>query len=155
MRTIAGLLALSALVGCMGASVPPSPQPTPLGAPKYEQFEKTVTQYPYHASRERTKEIRGALARAKPCMTKAEVRALFGTPDYGYQSYSKGPHPRWQGSSWTYVLFLQDEEPNELLDARVEIFFATDDRAHWIVPTQIDNAKEIGAVGIKCSQPSS
>ena len=148
------------LAGCTGtpnsASLPPAPTPTPVGAPEYAEFAETIAQYPYHAPRQRVAKVTSGLGHVKKCMTKSRIRSLLGAADYGRRDYGpKGPHERWLGSSWTYILSMQDQaamnDDKAALNEQVKVFFDTNDRAVWIAPYNIANAKEIGGPGEKCS----
>ncbi len=142
---------------CVTILVAPSTQaqaplgPASDGRPTFADFEKRVGGYPYKASPERTAAIKKGLPLLKKCMTKTEVDSLLGAPDFSQSNFGpKGPGEKWLGFGWTYYLAKRAETTN-LNDPRVEIFFDTSDRAHWIVPSHIDGSHEIGAPNEKCA----
>lgn len=85
-------------------------------------------------------------------MTKDEISALLGAPDFSEIGYGpKGPNARWNGLWWMYFVSKQSDLSN-MKDPAVEIFFDTTDRAHWIVPHGIEGASEIGSVEVACTE---
>ena len=84
------------------------------------------------ASPERRARVYAGYEKLEPGMSKDQVAALIGEPDYSEAGYGpKGPGERWLGSSWTYWLGKQDDGVN-LYDPMVEVFFGTDGRADRI-----------------------
>jgi hypothetical protein len=147
--------ALAALIAacwvlCSGSSVLPDPKPQGDGMPTYQEFENKIGRYPYSASPERVRRIVAGISKVTHCMTKAQIRALLGEPEYSRLDYGpKGPGEKWLGSDWTFYISKRDSGAN-LNDPRVEIFFDTHDRAHWIAPTRIEAAHEIGGPSSRC-----
>ena len=85
-------------------------------------------------------------------MTKREVEATLGKPDFSRSMFGpKGPGEKWLGFSWTYYLAKTGSTTNSK-DPGIEVFFDTSDRAHWIVPTGIEGAREIGAPARPCAR---
>jgi hypothetical protein len=114
------------------------------GRRSYEVFAATVESYPYDAPPERKAQIIAGYPRLEVGMDKDQVAKLIGEPDYSQHSYGpKGPNMPWKGSSWTYWLRMRDDGVN-MKAPSVEIFFGTDDRAHWIVST-VDGLGEKGS----------
>ena len=145
-----GAISIAFLAVCLLVSPESFAQPTADGMPTYEVFQKTIGQYPYHAKTERKAKIISGIAALKVCMDKKQIQSLIGAPDYSRVSYGpKGPGEKWLGTSWKYYLTKQSSLVNSN-DSAVEVFFDTNNRAHWIVPRHIDGASEIGAVSGKC-----
>ena len=81
-------------------------------------------------------------------MTKEQVARVIGEPDYSALSYGpKGPRMKWKGSSWVYYLSKRGDSANTF-DPVVQVFFATDDRAAWIVPSNVEGLREKGSPGV-------
>ena len=136
---------------CSGNSVLPDPKPQSDGMPTYQDFENKIQQYPYSASPERVRQIVGGIFKVTGCMTKAQIEVLLGQPDYSQLDYGpKGPGEKWLGSHWMYYISKRNSGTN-LYDPSVEVFFDTSGRAHWIIPSHINGAQEIGTAGEKCS----
>ena len=98
----------------------------------YEEFVAAIKGYPYEASQARKDRIIKNYPKLESGMSKEQVADLIGAPDYSRLDYAKEPSDRAVGSSWTYWLRKRDDGVNRL-DPCIEIFFRTDDRAHWIV----------------------
>lgn len=114
------------------------------GRRSIKEFEAGVRSYPYTASPERKARIVAGYPKLEVGMTKDRVSALIGEPDYSQLSYGpKGPHMRWQGSSWTYWLSKQDDGVN-LNDPVVTVYFGTKGHAHWIV-SNVEGLREKGS----------
>jgi hypothetical protein len=127
--------------------------PIPDGIPTYQQFEKRVRPYPYLAPPERAQQILSGSSQLRSCLTKQQVSALLGPPDFSQLSYGpKGPGEKWLGSHWMYYLAKRSRSTN-LNDPNMEIFFDTSDRAQWVVPTHIEGANELGGPKQQCTQP--
>jgi hypothetical protein len=126
--------------------VRPALTPQPDGKNTYEEFAAAIKSYPYEASQARKDRIVKSFPRLAAGMSKDQIAALIGDPDYSQLDYGpKGPGEKWLGSSWTYWLHKRDDGVN-MNDPCLEIFFGTDGRANWIVPTSIDGLKEKGGV---------
>ena len=124
------------------APTPPTVTPKPDGKKTYEEFAATIKSYPYDAPQERKDRIVKNYPKLELGMSKEQVAELIGDPDYSQLGYGpKGPRPQWHGSNWTYWLRKRDNLVN-LNDPCLEIFFGTDDRATWIVPSNIDGLTE-------------
>lgn len=135
---------------CWAATVP-DPRAIPDGMQTYKDFERNISQYPYVASQERSTKIVAGLKKVSLCMKKEQILKLLGPPDYSQINYgSKGPEEKWQGSSWMYYLSKQSHLVN-LNDPRVEVFFDTNDCANWIVPSHIEDGRELGTPGKGCN----
>jgi hypothetical protein len=120
------------------------------GMPTYEEFEARVKAFPYEATPERVAQIMAGIPKLKKCMNKKTIKELLGVPDYSRLSYGpKGPGEKWRGSSWTYYLSTRSNLVN-IDDPCIQIFFNTFNQAHWIAPSNIKNAKEIGSPKDKC-----
>ena len=145
-----GVMSTALLAFCLLVSHESFAQPVADGMPTYEEFEKTIAQYPHHAKSERKTKIISGIAALKVCMDKIQVQSLIGAPDYSSTSYGpKGPGEKWLGTSWMYYLTKQSSLVNTN-DSTVEVFFDTKNRAHWIVPHHVDGGHEVGAVSVKC-----
>lgn len=123
------------------------------GTPTVQEFEKKIGAYPYRATSERSQQIRGGMIKVTHCMTKSEIRALLGEPDYAQDLWPKDPNGKWIGTAWTYWIAKRGSGVNEM-DPSVEVFFDTHGRAHWIAPRGIGGAKSIGGVKELCAQQS-
>jgi hypothetical protein len=125
--------------------------PTPDGTATQEQFEKTISKYPYQAPTETVEKIKGGLKQVLRCMNKKQMRSLLGEPDFGYEHYGpKGLNAKWIGTGWTYYLTKRADSSNTN-DTVVQVFFDRTERASWIVPTHIESARELGGPGGKCT----
>lgn len=120
--------------------------------PSYQAFVSGIKSYPYIASAERRARINEGAKLLRRCMTKDEVSGLLGAPDHSEIDFGpKGPNERWLGSNWVFYISMQSDMVS-LKDPRIEIFFDTTDRAHWLVPTGIEGASEIGAPDVVCTK---
>lgn len=147
------LLSLVAVLvaGCNGRWQDPATVPHN-SYPSYQVFVSGIRSYPYIAPAERRARIAEGAKLLHWCMTKDEVSRLLGAPDYSEINYGpKGPGERWLGSSWMFYISMQSDKVN-LKNPRVEIFFDTTDRAHWLAPTGIEGANEIGAPDAVCTE---
>ena len=122
---------------------PPTPQtPKPDGKKTSEEFRATIKSYPYKAPQPRKDRIIKNYPKVAIGMSKDQIAGLIGEPDCSGLIYGpKGPGEKWKGSCWTYCLRLRENGSNAF-DPFVEIFFGTDDRAGWIVPSNIDGLTE-------------
>ncbi|GLQ87138.1 hypothetical protein GCM10007898_07040 [Dyella flagellata] len=121
--------------------------------PDARAFLSSIKRYPYVASMERAARITAGAKELRRCMTKGEVGASLGAPDYAEVSYGpKGPNARWLGSSWVFYISKRSDDVN-LNDPRLEVFFDTANRAQWIVPAGIEGVNVLGAPNFVC--PSS
>ncbi len=124
--------------------------PTSDGMPRYEDFEKRAGSFPYRAPAERVRKVSDGAKLLRLCMTKTEIEAVLGKPDFSQSMFGpKGPNPKWLGFSWVYYLAKRGSTTN-VNDPGIQVFFDTSDRAHWIVPTGIEGAREIGAPKPPC-----
>ena len=120
------------------------------GQKSYGEFRATIKSFPYSASPERRDLVVNNFPELRVGMTKPQVAALIGNPDYSHQAYGpKGPGEHWQGSRWDYVLFKRAGDVNEN-DPNVEVFFGTDGFVKWAVPSGISGLSEVGSC---CRQP--
>ena len=146
--------AIFGLAGFLLASCGRSPDQATIPRDSYPDeraFNSGIKQYPYKATAERVKRIVDGVPSLESCMTKEEVHALLGAPDYSDVSYGpKGPHAHWLGSVWMFYISKQSDGGN-VKDPRVEVFFDTTDRAKWIVPTGIAGTHEIGSPEAICA----
>jgi len=124
------------------APTPPTETPKPDGKKTCEEFEAAIKSYPYEASQARKDRIVKNYPKLAIGMAKDQIAGLIGEPDCSGLIYGpKGPGEKWLGSAWTYCLRKRDNGSNAF-DPCVEIFFGTDDRAGWIVPSNIDGLTE-------------
>src|SRR5713101_6243499 len=132
-----GLLALLLVISTSGAAHAAGAAAGHDGKPTYEDFVRSVAgAWPYTASAARRARILGGYERVAPRMSKGEIAAAIGEPDY---SQLTGPktEPRPRGSMWVYILGKRSELVN-MRDPVVEIFFDDGDRATRIVPRNVD-----------------
>src|SRR5262249_17336334 len=116
------------------------------GQKSYEQFRSAIRSFPYSTSAGRKSHILKNYPSLQVGMTKKQIAALTGDPDYSQPTYGygpKGPQERWRGSIWTYILFMREVSMNEN-DPKIQIFFGTDGRLHWAAPSGIAELSEIG-----------
>ena len=131
-------------VGCL-VYTQLGPTPKPDGKKTDQEFEAAIKTYPYDAPQARRDRIVKNGPRLEVGMSKEQVAELIGDPDYSRLMYGpKGPGARWLGSSWMYYLHKRDSNIN-VYNPCVQIFFGTDDRATWIVPSNIDGLTEKGS----------
>lgn len=149
-RMISFGLAVALLVGC---GHPQDPATIPRDSyPDGRAFERSIKQYPYKATTERAARIIAGVKKLHRCMTKDEVSALLGAPDFSEIAYGpKGPNARWQGSWWMFFVSKRSHMMN-MQDPMVEVFYDTTDRAHWIVAHGIEGASEIGSAEVPCTE---
>jgi hypothetical protein len=135
------------------APTPPTETPNPDGKKTCEEFTAAIKSYPYEASQARKDRIVKNYPKLEVGMSKDQVAGWIGDPDYSRLDYGpKGPNEKWLGSSWYFYLHKTDDGAN-LGDPCVEIFFGTDDRATWIVPSNIDGLKEKGSPSRQSNPP--
>jgi hypothetical protein len=117
------------------------------GQKSYKEFRANIKSFPYSTSAERKNHILKNYPSLRAGMTKKQVAALIGDPDYSQPAYGpygpKGPQGPWQGSIWSYVLFMREDAMNEN-DPKIQIFFGTDDLLHWAAPSGLSGSPEIG-----------
>ena len=143
--TIATVLCLLLVTTGYGRSDQSQPLPRHDGKRSYEEFRSAVKSFPYTASPERKERILAGYPKLEVGMTKEQVAVLIGEPDYSQLSYGpKGPNMRWKGSSWSYYLYKRGDGVNSF-DPVVQVFFGTNDRAKWIVPSNIEGLREKGS----------
>jgi hypothetical protein len=144
-------LMLFTLPGCRtGPLVTPLTQHVSDGQKSYEEFQATIKSFPYSTSPERRDLVVKNYPGLRVGMTKQQVAALIGNPDYSQQNYGpKGPGEHWLGSSWNYVLFKREDSSNEN-DPTVEVFFGTDYLLFWAAPSGISGLSEVGSC---CQKP--
>jgi len=122
----------------------PALTPKSDGKKTYQEFAATIKSYPYEAPQARKDKIVKNLSKLELDMSKEQVAALIGEPDYSELYYiGEGPRGLWFGSHWMYYLRKQANGV-PILDSRVDILFGTDDRAKRIAPLNIDGLKEKG-----------
>lgn len=152
MRRSLCLVAIAALLTSCGSGPQDSTTIPHDSYPNSKAFLEGIKHYPYTASADRVSQITVGSRALHRCMTKDEIRALLGPPDYSDVAYGpKGPNARWLGYFWMYYISKRSDMVN-LNDPRIEVFFDTTDRAHWIVPDGIEEASEIGAPDLVCTQ---
>ncbi|WP_035356340.1 hypothetical protein [Edaphobacter aggregans] len=121
-----------------------SDKPVPDGQKSYKEFRATIKSFPFSASAERKKQIGENYPSLRVGMTKKQVAALIGNPDYSELDFGpKGPGEHWLGSHWMYALFVREDSVNEK-DPNIEIFFGTGDLVSWVVPSGLSGLSEIG-----------
>ena len=139
------------------APTPPTVTPKSDGKQTYEEFAAAIKSYPYEAPQARKDRIVKNYPKLELGMTKDQIAELIGEPDFsqfGYAKGPKGPREKWLGSYWMYY-FRQRNNGFNVYDPCLEIFFDTNDRAHWIVPENIDGLKEKGPSQRQSSSPPS
>ena len=121
-------------------------QPATDGKHNREQFVNSVRSFPYEASTERQSQLLGNYQKLSVGMSKEQVAAILGDPDYANITGPKtffGIQPN--GTEWVYGIHCEDQFCGSTgPDKVVEVFFKLDDRAHLIVPHGIGSLKEIG-----------
>ncbi len=143
--TPALLLCLLIATTACGRTDLPQVVPTRDGKRSYEEFKASVGSFPYNAPRERRERILAGYSKLDVGVTKDEVAAAIGEPDYSQLNYGpKGPNMPLIGSSWVYYLSKRGDRANNL-DPVVHVFFGTDGRARWIVPSNIEGLHEKGS----------
>jgi hypothetical protein len=114
------------------------------GKRSYNDFKQAVGSFPYTAPQERQNRIRSGYAQVAVGANKDEVARALGEPDFTQNDYSKEARPGWLGSSWSYYLSKRSDGGN-VSDPVVHVFFGTDGRATWIVPSNIEGLHEKGS----------
>jgi len=120
----------------------------PDGMPSYEDFARSA-RYPFVAPEPTRQRITKGLAKAKACITKHEVETLLGRPNWSRPLCPKEPNRKCSVSEWTYILRRNEDSVN-MNDVTVQVFFNTSDRATWIAPSNLGEAKDIGGANEKC-----
>jgi uncharacterized repeat protein (TIGR03803 family) len=128
--------------GTVFALTIPAPEPSTLSLLTVGAF--GFLGYPYEASQVRKDRIVKNFPKLEIGMSKERVAELIGDPDFSRLDYTKGPKEKWLGSTWTYWLRKRDSGVN-VYDPCLEISFWTNDRAQWIVPSNIEGLKEKGS----------
>jgi hypothetical protein len=135
------------MAACGPGADAPEPIPKSDGQPSHEDFVRAVPTFPYVASSERQNRIRAGYVQLEIGATKEQVLTALGQPDYSQLRFTKGPKPRWLGSSWTYWFAKRSDGANTF-DPVVQIFFDTNDRAEWMGPCNIDGLPEKGPLSM-------
>jgi hypothetical protein len=111
----------------------------------YQQFVK-LHAFPYTAPKNKQGEIKRNYSKLSLGLSKSEVINIIGSPDYSEILYSKeSNHTKYLGSSWVY--YFEKQSPtivNEKTDKRINVFFNTEGKTHWII-SDIDGLTEIEA----------
>lgn len=138
------MVLLSAAPACAKADEPEL-VPRLDGKRTYEDFKASIRSFPYTASPERRDRLVAGYSKVDVGMTKEDIARVIGDPDYSELGYGpKGPNMKWQGSSWMYYLSKRGDLVN-ILDPSVQIFFDREDRAVWIVPSNIEGLAAKGS----------
>ena len=133
--------------------VPTPETPKPDGKRTCDEFEAAIKSYPYEAPQPRKDRIVKNYPKLAIGMSKDQVACLIGEPDCSVLIYGpKGPGEKWLGSAWTYCLRKREKGSNAY-DPCVEIFFGTEDRANWIVPSNVDGLTKKGGVSRQRGSP--
>jgi hypothetical protein len=141
---------LCLLTSTLAGSPAANDKPVPDSQKSYQEFRATIKSFPYSAPVERKNHILKNYPNLRVGMSKKEVSALIGSPDYSELDFGpKGPREHWLGSSWVYQLFKQGDDTN-LYDPMIEIFFGTDGLLFWAVPSGMSELSQIG----KCCKDS-
>ena len=145
-RAVVGLAAclLVATLSCGKNEREATQIPDRDGKRSYADFKQAVGSFPYTAPEERQSRIRKGYAQLAVGATKEQVASALGEPDYSQNNFSKDGKPKWLGSSWLYYLSKRSDGANSF-DPVVHVFFGTDGRATWIVPSNIDGLNEMGS----------
>lgn len=137
------------LAGCYRDKQPQA-IPKSDGKKSYKEFVAGVKIFPYEASLSRKDPIIRNYSKLEIGMSKDQIVALIGEPDYSQLSYGpKGPGEKWLGSTWNYFLYLNDSKSSQLNakpDQWIEIFFDTEDKAHCIGPSKNLGLEKKGCV---------
>ena len=105
----------------------------------YREFVASVGVFPYKASADRRKRLLNNYSKLVIGMSKDEVAALLGDPDFADKLQAKEPPFKQMGSEWIYYLLLNDANlTNEKTDQSISIFYGPDGKAHWITPLNIE-----------------
>lgn len=111
-----------------------------------EQFISSVRSFPYRASDERKARLVENYPKLSVGMSKSQIAAALGEPDYS--SFVAGKalmNYKGRGSEWVYCLYSNHPfvgtSPN---DEHITIFFDLDDRARWIIPEGLRGLEQIG-----------
>ena len=122
-------------------------QPLPDGKPTREQFVSTVKSFPYTAPEERKSVLIENYVKLSEGMSKQQVTAILGDPDYSDTTASKtfwGMRPH--GSQWFYCVYCVSKYVGtDGRDRVIEVIFDLDGKARWIVPRGIEGLTEKGA----------
>ena len=115
----------------------------PDGQKSYEEFHATIKSFRYSAPAERKERLLKNYASLRVGMTKNEVSALIGDPDYSEIAFGpKGPGEHWLGSDWNYVLFKEEDVTTSI---GIFISFGTDGLLRWAAPSRLPQFSEIGS----------
>jgi len=137
-----GLLYLLSLCGTAMAAQDNTPVPD--GEHSYQEFRATISSFPYSAPSERKRRILTRYPRLRIGMTKHQVAELLGKPDYSQLTFGpKGPGEHWNGSFWTYHLYMRDDNGNEF-DPALYVGFGTDGLVDWAAPSGIGSLSKLG-----------
>jgi len=139
------LLGLLMTTSCWATDAEPPAGPKHDGRNTYEEFNSTIRSFPYTAPRERRDRIVRGHSTLEIGMTKEQVARVIGEPDYSVLGYGpKAPDMKWKGSSWVYYLSKREDLANSH-DPVVRVFFDTENRAVWIVPSNVEGLREKGS----------
>ena len=113
------------------------------GQKSYKEFSATIKSYPYSASAERKERVLKNYSSLRVGMTKKEVSALIGDPDYSRIVFN----PKEPGeSSWQYALFIRAKDSANENDPYIDLSFGRDGLLRWAAPSQgLSQLPEIGS----------
>ena len=119
----------------------------PDGQKSYQEFRATITSFPYSIPAERKEHVLKNFPSLRLGMTKKEVSALIGDPDYSEIDFGpKGPGEHWLGSHWDYALFIREKDTANEKDPNIHIFFGTNGLLSWAAPSRgLPELSEIGS----------
>jgi len=141
---VAFLLLFGLVLTCKDQSQP-TKAPNVDGMKTIDEFYAEIKSYPFEAPQARRDKVINNYHNLEVGMPKEQVASILGEPDYSRLDYGpKGPGAKWLGSHWTYQLYKRSSSVN-IYDPSILIFFGTDDRAKWIVPSAIEGLTEKGS----------
>jgi hypothetical protein len=136
MKMLAGFLLLIGNFGCRA--------PVTINAGSEADFAQRVGNFPYVASSTRQETILANYSKLRVGMSKPEVGALLGEPDYG-ELTRPGKFADPDGSCWKYHLYKAKKRwTNEEQDRLVYAFFDEAGKIYWIEPWNIDGLVRVG-----------
>jgi hypothetical protein len=90
------------------------------GEATYEQYTSRVAEYPFEAPPPRAEHLVEAYPKLALGMSRAEVRAILGPPDFS-QSAVRKKSGDCLAIIWRYVLYDLDEAANETWDRNISV----------------------------------
>lgn len=127
---IISLICLSFITSCQN-------RPKPDGQKTEEDFAVSTKSFPVTASEQRQNQLRIDYPKLELGMSKQQVVAVIGNPDYSHISISPRDYSQSTGSSWNYIFYCTGRFCGTTSeDKLIEVSFDLNDKVDWIKPSE-------------------